>query len=294
MTPLKKGLLAKKCGRTKTEKQATENSATGASSSTSFNLMRLPAEIRVKIYKEVILSPENIVVAGPFYSARHDNGNIHLIDFQYDRLHPTSEDVLYTSMCALVNRTADILSLRLTNHRVKLELDHEIVQHAVAKINNMISAFRQPFGYSPLIQSSLRNPFWDTQPLLAIGPQPKTYRDIQSVQMTTYVSDIHQPNDVENDEQDLLNVLGPHVRSLTLNMALPEHVSALSEQRVRGITIEAVEAIMFRMIRAMCMRSICRKEVLKQHLSDAPFPAVGVVEVEINFPRAISRENWAR
>ncbi|KAF1363710.1 hypothetical protein EJ07DRAFT_152489 [Lizonia empirigonia] len=284
MAQFEKGLFAKKSGRTETEKQATEGSFTGTSSSTSFNLMRLPAEIRVQIYKEVILSAENVDVAGPFYSARNDDGNIPFIGFQYDRHHSRSEDSLYTSMSTLVNCTADILSLRLTNHRIKLELDYKIVQHTVAKMNKMIRAIRQPLGYSPIIQSSTQNSFWDIQPLLAIDPQPKTYKDVQSVQMTTYVSDIHQPNDLETDEQDLLNVLGPHVRSLTLNMALPEHVSALSEQQVRGITVEAVEMLTFHMFRAICKRSMCRKDLLQQHLTDTPFPAVGVVEVEINFP----------
>ncbi|UPX19669.1 uncharacterized protein EKO05_0009924 [Ascochyta rabiei] len=271
------------------------------SSDTTTNFLRLPAEIRAKIYGEVICSAEtndDFGLADSFWNGSESTENGDCLD-NVARTPNDQAMLAHNSTIAAGNvldtdetvhddfggfkSFADILNLRLVCRQVTRELDYEIVQHTTSRVESTIGTVKKPLGYSSALQNIPSDPFWDEQPLLILDSEPKTYKDIQNLCITTYASDIHQSGSLGNDEQVFLESLAPHVRSLTLNMAVPEHVSAVSEQHACRVVGHAVEILTLHMFNAMC------NTALQENRSKGdPLPLGGVVKVQICFPAGCS------
>jgi hypothetical protein len=145
--------------------------------------------------------------------------------------------------------------------------------------------------YSFATNSIPRNPFRDCNPTLVVEPEPKTYKDIQNIHITTYISDVDSPGNAYVNELDFLNATGPQVRILTLNMAMPKYIIVLPEQQKQSVMAESAGSLMMQTHRAMKNRSVNRSYERR------PVPATGVVSIRINFSTNYAHEvlkmsNW--
>ncbi|XPS80696.1 hypothetical protein M3J09_012645 [Ascochyta lentis] len=260
-------------------------------SDTTTGFLRLPAEIRLKIYGEVIRSAKIDDDVDSFWNSSQftwNSDNSHVgppigqAVLQHNSLTAVGDvmpvDDAGTNQSEVDNSFTAVLNLRSVCRQITRELDHEIIQHTIARINRTICTMHKPLGYSYALQSHPSHPFWDDHPLLILDPKPTTYKAIQNLQLTTFASDIHYTGNLGNDEKSLLESLAPHTRSLTLNMAVPEHVSAVSEQHVRSVVGEGVATLILHLFSAMC-----NKAMEAQHRKGNPLPPGGVVEVRIVF-----------
>lgn len=226
---------------------------------TSFDFMGLPPELRIKIYKEVLQSVD--ICMKKRYGSQ--GRSLRFVTSEQSPLELT-------------------MNLRLTNLFVQHELDYEIVRLTIAKVKQLIKTVHHPLGYSSTTQPNIpHHAFWVTQPLLTISPKAKTYKDIQNLQLTTYLSELHDVGHFLGKEVAFLVALAPHVRCLTLNIKLPEHLADIKECKVHRIMNRGVGTLIFHFFEAVRAKS----ELDRAERG----PAEGVVKVQINFPAGYSR-----
>lgn len=235
------------------------------------NFMCLSAEIRVQVYKEVIRStePDFIAIAdsaGLISSSTGPNPSVTTVMKKHGLI------IGY----AVANSLETIFNLRLTCRLIKHELDYEIIQFSMRQVDEAISAAHHPAIHSIRAHYISRQHFKDTQPMLIVSPWPKTYHQIQNLQITTYAPKFHPSGDQADEELFFLNALPIYVRSVIFNTRLPK---TLSTAITRDSTGEAIQTLIGRLFTAMRSKSWAYA-----HRKGKPLPETGVVEVQINLP----------
>ncbi|KAJ4312874.1 hypothetical protein N0V94_007214 [Neodidymelliopsis sp. IMI 364377] len=268
------------------KKSATKNAALVAKETSTVRttdvvvgLLGLPAEIRVLVYRQLILE----------VSIEHSAG---LEPFDEDSERPSLSSsaesdwietpIYHTAFTGQTTKTSSkrkILNLRLAHRLIKQELDHEIIASTTSQIRYFANTLTYPLGYSSSLQDTPLDPFWTTRPLLTFTVPPKSFTQIQHLHLTTYVSDAHITGPLGNRELNFLNTLPPFVRYLTLTITVPDHVSAASFSTARSVAHEGTVALVLHVFRAMCQRAILK---VSEEYNIAS--AGGVVEVQFVFP----------
>lgn len=233
--------------------------------------MGLPAEIRVQIYKAIIYSLQPFITSTtkerPAYTQLFGisyNLPVAATAYGYDKFNRDDAAVALT--------ITDVYNLRRVSHQIKHELDHEIQVDATAQVLKAIQTLTHPLGYCSSIQTDIaQHPFWITHPVLIPTIAPNSYKNIQNLHLTTYVSELHLAGNLDDEELNFLRTLPPFVRSLTLNMAIPEHICLLPEKRVAAVVGEGVSTLILHIWKAMC--------------DTAPMnQRVGIVQIAMNLP----------
>lgn len=233
--------------------------------------MGLPAEIRVQVYKALIYSLQPYIASTakerPAYAQLFGvscNASVATTAYGYDQSNDHDAAVAPT--------ITDMYNLRRVSRQIKHEFDHEIKVAATAQVLKAIQTLTHPLGYCSSIQTNIaQHPFWTTHPVLIPTIAPNSYRNIQALHLTTYVSELHLAGNLDDEELHFLRTLPLFVRSLTLNMAIPEHICLLPEKRVAAVVGEGVSTLILHIWKAMC--------------DTAPMnQRAGVVQIAMNLP----------
>jgi hypothetical protein len=259
-----------------TLERATHKFRFSKKSSAPFRFLDLPAELRIKVYTEIIHSSSICT----FWRPRSKQEHI-LLDRNSDSVCTTNP--LRTAR--LKFRKYDVRglqSLRLTCHCIRNELDHERVQYVIHQVEDLVRSSGNSVGR---IDGVTVFPSWSSCILFTIEHKSKTFKDSQCLRITGHSLDVwNLVMSGKIQHRNFIHALAPHIRSLTFNLVVPESFSAFSSEFAHETLQIRVRLLVLRMQQTMMEKAYCAAGFLYAH----SIPPTGVREIRINIPPLLS------
>jgi hypothetical protein len=137
------------------------------------DFLGLPAELRVKIYTDIILAASRCTFQEPGHGSLFWVKNSDSLDL-YSSLDPAHAAV------RRYEHVPGLHPLRLTCHCIRDELDHEIVRRVVLQVNDLLRDLNNPVGR---LHGISLHTSWIDRSLSRTISKPRAFKDVQNLRI---------------------------------------------------------------------------------------------------------------
>jgi hypothetical protein len=236
------------------------------------DFLGLPAELRVKIYTDIILAASRCTFQEP------GHGSLFWVEDSDSLDLSSSLDPAHAAV-RRYEHVPGLHALRLTCHWIKDELDHEILRRVVQQVNDLLRDLNNLVGR---LHGISLHTSWIDRSLSRTISKPGAFRDVQNLRISGCLQDIYKlaVSRHISHRGDFLQGLAPHVRSLTFNLMRDQCFSNSPSAHTRQQFMIDMELLVRRILDFMTEKAYCAAGI-ESDLRHS-IPPTGVREIRIN------------